>query len=163
MMNQHRKLLLTIFLTGIGIWTTAQTSRTDTLPAVDSTLDELRDGILDNIPVISIDDNDMGDGAAPNVSSVLTAGRDPFFSAAAFNFSAVRFRVRGYDQDLFGTWLNGIPMENLDNGFTPFGLWGGLNDVLRNRDLSIGLRPNTFAFGDIGTNTYIDARASKQR
>ncbi len=163
MMNKHKKLLLTLFLTGIGIWTTAQTGRTDTLPAVDSTLDELRDGILDNIPVISIDDNDMGDGAAPNVSSVLTAGRDPFFSAAAFNFSAVRFRVRGYDQDLFGTWMNGIPMENLDNGFTPFGLWGGLNDVLRNRDLSIGLRPNTFAFGDIGTNTYIDARASKQR
>jgi hypothetical protein len=44
-----------------------------------------------------------------------------------------------------------------------FGLWGGLNDVMRNREVSIGLRYNTFAFGDISTSSSIDARASKQR
>ena len=138
-------------------------ARTDTIPVQDTSFDDLKEGMLDNIPVISLDENDMGDGVSQNVSSVLSAGRDPFFSAAAFNFSAVRFRIRGYDQDQFSTFMNGIPMENLDNGFTPFGLWGGLNDVLRNRDLSVGLRPNTFAFGDMGSNTFIDTRASKQR
>jgi hypothetical protein len=34
--------------------------------------------------------------------------------------------------------MNSIPMDNLDNGFTPYGLWGGLNDVMRNRDVSLG-------------------------
>ena len=123
----------------------------------------VKESVLDNIPVVSLDDNDMVDGSAQNISSVLTAGRDPFFSAASFNFSPVRFRIRGYEADQFGTYMNGIPMENLDNGFTPWGLWGGLNDVMRNRDLSIGLRYNTFSFGDLGSNTSIDARASKQR
>jgi hypothetical protein len=113
--------------------------------------------------MVSIDDNDLGDGGNQNVASLLTAGRDPFFSAASFNFSAVRFRIRGYDNDHFSTFLNGVPMDNLDNGFTPFGLWGGLNDVMRNRDVSWGLRYNTFTFGDIGGNTQIDARASRQR
>jgi len=126
-------------------------------------LEELKENVLDNIPTITLDDNSIGDQAIPNVSSLLTAGRDPFYTAASFNFSPVRFRIRGLDGDFFGTYMNGIPMDNLDNGFTPYGLWGGLNDVLRNRDVSFGLRYNTFAFGDIGNTTNIDTRASKQR
>ena len=138
----------------------------DTVPTRYSDSTDARDAkenAADDIAVVSMDDNDMGDASTQNISSVLTAGRDPFFSAASFNFSAVRFKIRGYDADLFSAYMNGIPMENLDNGYTPFGLWGGLNDVMRNRDLSIGLRYNTFAYGDLGSVTNYDTRASKQR
>jgi hypothetical protein len=124
---------------------------------------ELKDAITDNIPVISLDENDMQDGSAQNVSSVLGAGRDPYLSAASFHFNAVRFRIRGYDADLFSTYINGAPMENLDNGFTPFGLWGGLNDVMRNRDQIHGLKANPYAIGDMGGMTSFDTRASHQR
>lgn len=126
-------------------------------------IEDVKDAILDNIPTVSLDENDLGDGGNQNVSSQLTAGRDPYFSAASFNFSAVRFRIRGYESEHFGTYMNGISMDNLDNGFTPFGLWGGLNDVMRNRDASWGLHNTTYTFGDIGGNTNIDARASRQR
>ncbi len=133
-------------------------------PVVDTTLhDEIKEAVSDNIPVISLDENDGQDGSAQNISSQLSAGRDPFINAANFKFNAVRFRVRGYDADLFGTFMNGAPMENLDNGFTPYGLWGGLNDVLRNRDNSHGLRPTPYAFGDLGGLNYMDSRASYQR
>jgi hypothetical protein len=132
--------------------------------AQDTTIvDHAQDDVSDNIPVISIDENDGQDGSAQNVSSQLSAGRDPFFNAASFKFNAVRFRIRGYDADLFTTFMNGVPMENLDNGFTPFGLWGGLNDVLRNRDNSMGLRPTPYSFGDVGGINYLDTRASYQR
>lgn len=151
-----------VLLTGI-MAAAQQKNPVDTLPAKDTVIDDLKEGVTESIPTISLDDNDLTDAGSQNVSSVLTAGRDPFFAAAAFNFNAVRFRIRGYDADLFSTYMNGIPMENLDNGFTPFGLWGGLNDVMRNRDVSYGLRNSTFAFGDIGSNTNIDSRASKQR
>ena len=126
-------------------------------------LEQLKEDVGDNIPVISIDENDGQDGSAQNISSMLSAGRDPFFNAAAFKFNAVRFRIRGYDADLFSTYMNGVPMENLDNGFTPFGLWGGLNDVLRNRDISLGLKAIPYSFGDVGGLTYMDSRASYQR
>ena len=135
----------------------------DTLPVRDSILESLKDNLLDNIPVISIDENDGQDGSAQNISSQLSAGRDPFLNAATFKFSAVRFRIRGYDADQFGTYINGVPMENLDNGFTPFGQWGGLNDVLRNRETTIGMDPTTFAFGEMGGLTNFDTRASRQR
>jgi len=71
--------------------------------------------------------------------------------------------MRGYDGDLTSVFMNGIPIQSIDNGFTPFGLWGGLNDVMRNKDVSLGLRYNTFSFGDISSTTSIDSRASKQR
>ncbi len=126
-------------------------------------VDQLKDDQLDNIPVVSIDENDAQDGSAQNISSQLSAGRDPFFNAATFRFNVVRFRARGYDADMFSTYMNGVPMENLDNGFTPFGLWGGLNDVLRNRDNSLGLKPTPYSFGDLGGLNYMDTRASFQR
>ena len=136
----------------------------DSIPKRDSAvIEDLKDNVVDNIPTITLDDNDLGDASSQNISSLLTAGRDPFYNAATFNFSATRFRIRGYDADYISTYINGIPMDNLDNGFTPFGLWGGLNDVFRNRDINIGIRYNTFAFGDIGNTTNIDVRASKQR
>ena len=126
-------------------------------------IEELKEAGGDNIPVVSLDENDMQDGSAQNISSQLSAGRDPFLSAASFHFNAARFRIRGYDADLFSTYMNGVPMENLDNGFTPYGLWGGLNDVLRNRDQSHGLKATPYSIGDLGGLTYFDTRASHQR
>ena len=141
-----------------------QLNTTDSIPKRDSSIiEDLKDNVIDNIPIITLDDNDLSDASAQNISSLLTAGRDPFYNAATFNFSAARFRIRGYDADYTSTYINGIPMDNLDNGYTPFGLWGGLNDVFRNRDINIGIRYNTFAFGDIGNTTNIDVRASKQK
>ncbi len=163
----NKRLLTVILICGISCTAAAQTpdereaaaqKRADT-----SIVDEAKEGILDNIPVVSLDENDNQDGSAQNVSSQLNAGRDPYFSGASFHFNAVRFRFRGYDADAFGTLMNGIPMENLDNGFTPFGLWGGLNDVLRNRDAILGLRATPYAFGDFGGVTSFDTRASRQR
>jgi hypothetical protein len=135
-----------------------------TTPAVpDTTIETLPETNTDNIPVISLDENDGQDGSAQNISSQLGAGRDPFLNAATFKFGAVRFRIRGYDADLFNTFINGSPMENLDNGFTPYGQWGGLNDVLRNRESTSGLKSTTFGYGDLGGLTNFDTRASHQR
>lgn len=130
---------------------------------IDTVFEDVKSAILENIPTVTLDDGDAAQGSSQNVSSLLTAGRDPFFNAASFNFSEMRFRIRGYEGDNFSTYMNGIPMDNLDNGFTPFGLWGGLNDVMRSKDISVGLRANPFTFGDLGSNTNIDSRASVQR
>ncbi len=160
----HIVLFSCIFYTSIG-----QTSPAN-IQAKDSTAqsgldiaEESKEIVSDNIPVISLDDNDFGEIPSQNISSLLTAGRDPFYSAAAYSFSPARFRVKGYDADFSTVFMNGIPMDNLDNGFTPYGLWGGLNDVMRNRDISFGLRYNTYSFGDLSITTNIDCRASKQR
>ncbi len=165
-----KKLTFVFCLLFIGLVSTAQiklkptkdtTKTRDTIRTTD--LLDIKENGLSNIPTISIDDNDLGEGNTQAVSSVLTAGRDPFLSAAAYSFSALRFRLRGYEADNFKTYINGVPMETLDRGYTPYATWGGLNDVLRNKDLSFGLRASNFSFGELGEVTSIDARASKQR
>ena len=161
-----RKLILIVVVNFIFSFCIAQDQspqNKDSTRLDSAIIDEIKDIVLDNLPVISLDENDLSEANGQNISSVLTAGRDPFYAAAAFNFSPVRFRMRGYDGDLTSVFMNGIPIQSIDNGFTPFGLWGGLNDVMRNKDVSLGLRYNTFSFGDISSTTSIDSRASKQR
>ncbi len=130
----------------------------------DTIIAQEKDNALDNIPIVSLDENDNQDGSAQNLSVVSPVNRDPFLRAASFNFSAVRFRFRGYDADMFNTYMNGVPMEALDNGFTPFGLWGGLNDVIvaRNRTNVYSMQSANFAFGAFGGTNNLDTRAFKQ-
>ncbi len=159
-------LLLLLCLVLLNALQAQQSYPKDSLEASaspDSITEELKDNVSDNIPTVSLDEDDLSDAATQNISSQLTAGHDPFYNAAAFSFSAARFRIRGYDPDFANVYINGVPMDNLDNGYTPWGLWGGLNDAFRNRDVSAGIRYSTFAFGDIGTNTNMDVRASKRK
>ena len=125
---------------------------------------EIQEEIRSNIPVIVLDDNDAENNSSSSgqsISSILYGGRDPYYSGV-FNFNAARFKIRGYDASYFDTYINGAPVKNLTNGYTAWNLWGGLNDVMRSRVTSNGLRPVDYAYGDIGGTNYIDTRASSQ-
>ena len=166
MMIKIKHCLLVALLSGVLVPSAfSQVVIPKTTPAVPDTsiIETLKENVVDNIPTISLDESEESDGTSQNISSQLNAGRDPFLNAATFKFGAVRFRIRGYDADQFNTYINGAPMENLDNGFTPYGQWGGLNDVLRNRESTSGLRSTTFGYGDLGGLTNFDTRASHQR
>lgn len=160
-MIKQTLIAVPLFLAGI---VKAQTLPVrDTIPKTDSTTQEIKNEIRDNLPTIIIGDDDLDDGGSTTVSSILTAGRDPFLSAAEFNFSAARFRLRGYENGGNAVYINGIDFTGLDNGFTPYGLWSGLNDVMRFQQDIYGLQSNDFAFGSIALNTNIDMRAGTQR
>lgn len=118
---------------------------------------------VDNTATVSISETDLKEGGAQGVSSALNASRDAFLSTASFVFSNARFRIRGYDFENFTTYMNGMPVNDLEDGGVFWGQWGGLNNVMWNRDNSIGLQPTTFTFGGIGGAYSIDNRASKQR
>jgi hypothetical protein len=118
------------------------------------------------IGVINLSDNELdGDlgGAATNVSGLLQASRDVFLSAAAFDFSATFFRPRGLDNANGKVLINGIEMNKQFNGRPQWGDWGGLNDVQRNREFSMGLKANDYTFGDLAGTTNMVMRASKYR
>jgi len=118
----------------------------------------------DFIPTISLADEDFADNAeSQNISGILTASRDVFVSAAAFTFGPARFRIRGYDSENTFVYINGVPLNELENGRVFWSAWGGLNDVFRNREAEIGLNPTPYAFGGVGGATSIDTRASSQR
>ncbi|MGN7784174.1 TonB-dependent receptor [Niabella sp. 22666] len=135
----------------------------DRLPKSDSTVVDIKSEVRDNLPTIVINEEDPDDEGSGVVSSILTAGRDPFLSAAEFNFSPARFRLRGYETQGNAIYINGIDFNGMDNGFTPFGLWSGLNNAMRAQQNSYGLQANDFSIGSIALNTYVDMRAGAQR
>lgn len=124
--------------------------------------DAAQSTMQDNLPSISLNETEMRDAGSQSVAGVLAAGRDPFAAAAAFNFSAARFRNRGYDNENV-TLMNGIPVEDLTNSRTLFGAWAGLNDVTRSREMTFGLNPSNYTYGSLDGSFSIDSRASRQR
>ncbi|MCR9181940.1 MAG: TonB-dependent receptor [Flavobacteriaceae bacterium] len=117
------------------------------------------------IGVISLADDELDDddGSSTNVSGLLQASNDVFLNAAAFDFSATFFRPRGLDNANGKVLINGIEMNKQFDGRPQWGNWGGLNDAQRNRDFSMGLTPNDYAFGDLAGTTNIVMRASQYR
>ncbi|HMQ47897.1 MAG TPA: TonB-dependent receptor [Saprospiraceae bacterium] len=118
----------------------------------------------DFIPVINLSDEDLDqENDNQNISGVLSASNDIFVSTAAFTFGASRFRIRGLDSENNLIYINGAPLNELENGQIFWSAWGGLNDVFRNRENEIGLGVIPFSFGGIGGATILDTRAATQR
>ncbi len=106
-------------------------------------------------------DSDMGDGmAAP---ATLAASKDVFSSIASYKFSEMRFSQRGYDSKYSEVYLNGINMNDALTGYSPWSLWGGLNEATRNQEATIGLASSTEGVGGLNGSTNILARASQVR
>jgi hypothetical protein len=116
-----------------------------------------------DIPTVTLEEAEANDDGSGEVANILNANRDVFQSQAAYNWSAFRFNERGYDSENFPVLLNGVAINDPETGTAYFGEFGGLNDVLRNRESTTGLNASEFSFGGIGGATMLDTRASVQR
>jgi hypothetical protein len=72
---------------------------------------QLKEEPADDMPVITLNESERSENNLPFVPSLLFANRDAFMSVAGFHFSVTRFRMRGYDGELFSTQINGMPYE----------------------------------------------------
>ncbi|XMO87701.1 TonB-dependent receptor [Algibacter sp. AS12] len=114
---------------------------------------------------ITLSDDELNDdvSGADNISGLLASSLDIFQRTAAFEFSSSFFRVRGLDSKNGSILINGIEMNKTYNGRPQWSNWGGLNDVLRNQELTWGLTPSNYNFGGVLGTTNINVRASKAR
>ncbi len=118
---------------------------------------------VSEIPIIDVEDNDFENEQEQEVSSLLTASRDPFISTAAYNWGPLRFRIRGYNSEDNEVYINGARMGDMETRRIYWGQWGGLNDATRNRYSVVGLGVMDYAIGGPGGVTWMDMRASAQR
>ncbi len=114
-------------------------------------------------PLINLAESRLEEeGLAPGYA-LLRASRDVFLNRAAFDFSLAFFRPRGYDSRHTGILLNGFTMNSLYDGRPQWNHWGGLNDVTRNQDVSLGLRAADRRFGGVLGSISIDTGPSGMR
>ena len=123
------------------------------------------DNSNDDLFTITLSDDELNDdtSGADNISGLLSASQDIFQRAAAFEFSQSFFRVRGLNTDNGAVLMNGIEMNKMFDGRPQWSNWGGLNDVLRGQELSMGLAPSSYTFGGLLGSTNINLRASSYR
>lgn len=119
----------------------------------------------ENSGLISLTEDDLNndDSGSENTAGLLQSSKDVFQNRAAFDFSQAFFRIRGYDSQRAIVLINGVSMNKLFNGRPQWNNWGGLNDVTRNQELTTGLTPSNYSFGDVLGTTNISTRASKYR
>ena len=112
---------------------------------------------------ISLSDSELQleDSESDNISGILQSGRDVFSNAAAFDFGQTFFRPRGLGSEYGKVLINGLEMNKDFDGRPQWSNWGGLNDVQRNQEFSLGTQANDFQFGGLGGLLNISMRASK--
>ncbi len=117
------------------------------------------------VELISLLETDLSDetSGSEGTSSLLQSTRDVFLQAAAFNFGAARFSVRGLDSKYANVMINGISMNRVADGRPQYSNWGGLNDATRNQEFSNGSSPSDYVFGGMGGTQEINTRASIYR
>ena len=90
------------------------------------------------------------EGNSQAVGMLTGATDNPFYQAASYNFSAMRFRQRGYNSEYTATYINGISFNDAVRGRFNYSMLGGLNQAFKNKSIGIGLESTSFGFGDVG-------------
>lgn len=116
--------------------------------------------------IITLSDDELNDdtsGGSDNISGLLSASHDVYQRTVAFEFSSSFFKPRGLDSENSRVLINGIEMNKMFHGRPEWSNWGGLNDVLRNQELSANLSPSNYTFGGALGSTHLSIRASEYR
>lgn len=100
------------------------------------------------------------EGSSQNIGALTGASDNVYFNAANYDFSVMRFRMRGYDSQYSTTYINGLPFNDLARGRFNYSTLGGMNRAFRNRTNTIGLQASTYGWGDIGGSANINTITS---
>ena len=111
----------------------------------------------------SFSEFDMDDSGYQDSPTILFGQNDVFNNMAGYNFSSVRFRVRGYSSESQDVYLAGVRMNDAITGYTPYSLWSGLNEATRSKESVNGAEVSDFGFGGYNGLTNIMPMASSVR
>jgi len=98
--------------------------------------------------------------ASQSSSSSLSSRGDVYNSQASYSFSPMRFSVRGYEQSYETTYINGVHFNGIERGGFNYSASGGLNDAMRNQEEVNPMEANSISYGNLGSTTNINTRAS---
>ena len=108
-------------------------------------------------------DFDMDDGGYQHTPSVLSTSSDVFDNVAGYDFSQVRFRLRGFDSSTQDVYLSGVRLNDALTGYTPWSLWSGLNEATREKEVVTGSALSDYGVGGFNGVTNILGTASSMR
>ena len=112
--------------------------------AADQAADENKDVVITES---QLEDEE---GNTQAVATLSGANDNPFYQAASYNFSTMRFRIRGYNSEYTQQYINGVNFNDAARGRFNFSMLGGLNQAFKSKAIGNGLDVTSYAFGDVG-------------
>ena len=114
---------------------------------------------------ISISDEQLDDeeGSPEMISGFLQSSQDLYFRRAAYDFSSVFYRPRGYQSNAATVLVNGVTMNKVETGRPQWSNWGGLNDATRGQVITTGVGASESDFGGVFGNTSYTIAPSELR
>lgn len=154
-MRKKHQLLVLALLTAPLCY--AQTN-TDTI-AVSNVEEEIRQESSSFV----LSESQLGedDDQTVNVIQVGSAN-NVYTSNIGYQWSPVRFKYRAYDSRYNDVYMNGVMVNNIENGRFNFSTIGGMNDATRNQDASSPFEDNSFSISNMGGSNNYNFRASMQ-
>ena len=150
------KLIKKIFYCSFFLLSNSLFGQTDTTA--------FNDSLTNLIPVFTTGADLMeNESQSQDVSGLLQSSRDVYASQAGFNFSAARFRFRGYSTEHTTLLINGIPANDPESGWAIWSYWGGLNDMTRYPEVRNGISSSHNTFGGVGGYSSISLRPTDKR
>lgn len=133
-------------------------AQTDTLK-----VEGLDEEILQDGSSFTLTESQLGedDDQTANIIQVGSA-TNVYTSNVGYTWSPVRFKYRAYDSRYNDVYMNGVQVNNLENGRFNFSTIGGMNDATRQQDASNPFEDNRYAMPGLGGSSNYNFRASLQ-
>ena len=116
---------------------------------------------LESEDFLLLDESQIEDeeGNDQSIGMLTGASDNVFYSAANYDFSTMRFRIRGYEQEYSQMYINGVHFTDAIRGRFNYSTIGGMNQAFKNRTVGLGLSATGFSLGEIGGASNINTMA----
>ena len=112
---------------------------------------------------LSQEEVESGQYEIENVSGLLSAGKDVFSRAAAYDFGSNFFRPRFLGSEHGIVMLNGADLNKMTTGRPEWSNWGGLNDALRKQEQFAEMRVTNYSLGGMAKSINMNSTATGQK
>ncbi len=154
MRKKHLLLAIVLFATPLCY---AQTE-TDT-----TSVNKIEDEIRQEGSSFVLSESQLGEDDDQTVNIIqVGSANNVYTNNIGYQWSPVRFKFRAYDSRYNDVYMNGVLVNNIENGRFNYSTIGGMNDATRNQDAASPFEDNAFSIANLGGCSNYNFRASMQ-
>ena len=152
---KHLLLALSFVTAPLGHAQTLESASVDTLSTVEEELQT-------DDSNFTFTESQLGenDDITPEVIRI-SSNSNVYASQIGWTWSGIWFKYRALDNAYNDVYMNGVQVNNPENGRFSYSTIGGMNDAVRNKDDVSPFEDNNFSFSAMGGSTNYNLRASQ--
>jgi len=100
---------------------------------------------------------------AQEFTELMKSAPGVFVTTLGGSFGSSQVKIRGFGSENTAVLINGVPVNDMENGRVFWSNWGGLNDVTKNQQIQRGLGASKLAISSVGGTINIITKPTEFR